>query len=200
MVNRRSCDPVLCDLASQSSRVNCKERELRITLKKVASVSPASIFVAFDTNKYFHMKTLVKPVSVCSAMYCIPHVSGDGNGELHGFSSFQLVLWSYFSENSKTCAVWKQPTSPQHNLWGMWRQFGFSTWLVFTAGFCVRIVLLHVCIQTEVYNCWNWGSWRKIQHVVVNCKHIRPQVCLQWPVSYTGIHRFSAVVIWLKVM
>lgn len=34
----------------------------------------------------------------------------------------------------------------------------------------------------------------KIQHVVVNCKLTRSQVCLQWPVSITCIHRFSAVV------
>lgn len=52
----------------------------------------ALIFVAFDTNKYFHRKTSVTPLAVCSTMYCIPHVSGDGNRELPGDGSFRLVL------------------------------------------------------------------------------------------------------------
>lgn len=58
MVNR-SCDSALCDLALQSSQVNYKERELQVTLKKVVWIVHASIFLAFDTNKHFDMKTLV---------------------------------------------------------------------------------------------------------------------------------------------
>lgn len=57
-------------------------------LKKVVLVTPASIFVVFDTKRYFLIKTSVMPISVCSATYCIPYASGDRNGDLQGISSF----------------------------------------------------------------------------------------------------------------
>lgn len=121
-------------------------------------------------------------------------------GRLRLQDSFWLVLQSSFSVNSEAFAVWKQATSPQHNLWRMWRRFAFTTCLVFTAVLFLRIILLQVYIQTEVYDSWYWERGNKNTAHCGDCEHIRPQICLLWPVCNTCIHRFSAVVISPEVM
>lgn len=117
----------------------------------------ALIFVAFDTNKCSHRKMLVTSLAVCSTMYCIPHVSGGVTGcQLFQTGTSVLILWG---QQKLFCM--QMAFLPQDHLWEMWRQFVSLFSLVYTAVFCVRIILLGVCIHTEVYNCWNWGSWSK---------------------------------------
>lgn len=67
-----------------------------LVLSQMVAVSTASIFVAIDTNKYFDMKILVMPVSVCSDTYCIGHISGGGNGEIQDFRTLS-GWWRTFS-------------------------------------------------------------------------------------------------------
>lgn len=112
--------------------------------------------------------------------------SSGRNGELHGFSSYQLLQSSL---RTAELAIWKRPTSPIASSVASKCKGSLSSVPVwFLQQVFVSIVLLCFCIQTEVSYCWNWGS--KIQHVAVNNDCIRPRVCLQWPVSNTQVHRF----------
>lgn len=197
MANCRSCDPALCGLALQSSPGkgapdHTKEGGLGQSCLNICSLWYKQVLSCEDFSNAY--QCLLSHVLYSSCVWRWKR--GFTGLQLFPTGTSVLLLW----EQQNLCCMKTAYLLPSITCGKCEGSLSLApVWflqLVFVWGsYCSVFVFKLKCMTAGTEE-----AEVKTQHVVVNCKHIRLQVCLQWPVSNTCIHRFSAVVVSGEVM